>query len=93
MSILDAVKKARRITTDYFDDEIVEMINAAIHDLGIVGIRNDLGSDDPLIRRAIITYCMLPVAGGDYDRYKRSYDEQKAQLQMSTGYTNWGDQV
>jgi hypothetical protein len=27
----------------------------------------------------------------DYDRLKASYDEQKAQLQMSTGYTDWGD--
>jgi hypothetical protein len=27
----------------------------------------------------------------DYDRLKRSYDEQKAQLSNATGYTDWGD--
>ena len=27
----------------------------------------------------------------DYDRMKKSYDEQKAQLSMATGYTDWGE--
>ena len=27
----------------------------------------------------------------DYDRLKKSYDEQKAQMQTCTGYTDWGD--
>jgi hypothetical protein len=28
-----------------------------------------------------------------YDRLKASYDEQKAQLSMATGYTVWTDQA
>ena len=27
----------------------------------------------------------------DYDKLKAAYDEQKAQLSMKTGYTDWGD--
>ena len=27
----------------------------------------------------------------DYDKLKSSYDEQKAQMQMSTGYTDWNN--
>ena len=30
-------------------------------------------------------------AGGEYDRLKAAYDEQKAQLTMATGYTDWGN--
>jgi hypothetical protein len=27
----------------------------------------------------------------NYDKLKSSYDEQKAQLSMTEGYTDWGD--
>ena len=47
----------------------------------------------PLILRAVITYCRVHFGTPeDYDRLKASYDEQKAQMQMATGYTDWGDQ-
>lgn len=91
MTILEAVRKACRITVDAYDDELTELIDAAIADLGIAGITHDCGVDDPLLRRAVVTYCKLPFAGDEYDRLKKSYDEQKAQLQVATDYTNWGD--
>lgn len=91
MTILESVKKACRITVDAYDDELRDAIEAAGRDLGIAGVRHDAGVSDPLIRRAVITFCSLNFAGGDYDRLKKSYDEQKAQLQMATDYTNWGD--
>lgn len=89
MTILDAVKIALRITTDAFDGELTEMIEAAQADLRLAGIVN-LDTGDPLVRRAVITYCRLNFGQpDDYDRLKRGYDEQKAQMGMATGYTRW----
>lgn len=81
-----------RITTDDFDMEIVDLINACLLDLGIAGVdSNDM--TDALIIRAVCTYCRYHFgdANGveEGDRLKASYDEQKAQLQMATGYTEW----
>jgi hypothetical protein len=45
---------------------------------------------DAIVSRAITTYCKLNFGEPDeYDRLKASYDEQKAQLSMATGYTTW----
>ena len=53
-----------------------------------------LTETDPLIIRAVVTFCKLNFgvpADGEYDRLKKAYDEQKAQLQTATGYTDWGE--
>jgi hypothetical protein len=91
--ILAAVKLSLRITTEAFDSELTDLINAALLDLGIAGVNKIAVSDtiDALIRRAVTTYVRLHFGEpGDYDRLKASYDEQKAQLSMATGYTTWG---
>lgn len=88
--MLDRVKLAMRITTDAYDEEFNSLINAALLDLGIAGVT--ITDSDELIRRAVITYCRLHFGSpDDYANLKASYDEQKAQLQTATGYTNWGD--
>ena len=47
---------------------------------------------DQLLIRAIITYVKMHFGDApDYERLKASYDEQKAQMSMATGYTDWGD--
>lgn len=87
--MLSAAKLAMRITTDAFDSELTDLILAALADLGIAGITNQ-DTEDPLVRRAVITYCRLNFGQpDDYDRLRASYWEQKAQLSMATGYTNW----
>lgn len=87
--MINQVKRALRITTDVFDDEIGDMIDAAIVDMGIAGVTND-NIGDPLVRQAVITYCKCHFGQpDDYDRLKASYDEQKAQMSMATGYTTW----
>lgn len=89
--MLDKVKLALRIKTNVFDDEINDLISAALADLGIAGITNT-STTDPLIIRAVTTYCCANFGETDnYDRLKSSYDEQKAQLQTATGYTDWGE--
>ncbi len=87
--MLSKVKMALRITTTAYDTELQGYIDAAKLDLGIAGV--DVPATlDAIVETAIITYCRIhfgePV---DYDRLKASYDEQKAQLSMATGYTTW----
>lgn len=85
--MLNKVKLALRITTDAFDDELNDLIEAAQLDLGIAGVIVP-AEIDSIVSRAIITYCRLHFGEpGDYDRLKLSYDEQKAQLSMASGYT------
>ena len=88
---LDKVKMALRISTTAYDDELADLIKAAKLDLGIAGVVLP-DTLDEICGRAIITYCKLHFGlPEDADRLKRSYDEQKAQLVTTTGYTNWGD--
>ena len=93
--MLEKVKLALRISTDAFDGEINDLIAAARLDLGAAGVI--IPSDDALIVRAITTYCKLHFGELDrvemYDRLQASYNEQKAQLSMSTGYTQWKDEA
>jgi len=90
--MIEKVKLALRIMTDAFDYEIETLIAAAKADLGIAGVEVP-EVIDPICERAIITYCKLNFGEPDrvemYDRLKASYDEQKAQLSMATGYTSW----
>lgn len=92
MTLLEQVKLALRLTVDDYNNEIMDLIMAAQADLGVAGVVINQGCSDPLIRRAIITYCKVHFLGltdGEFYRLKASYDEQKAQLSMNTGHTNW----
>jgi len=87
--MLEQVKLALRISTTAYDSELTYLIDAAKLDLGIAGVvlPEEL---DALVQRAVITYCKMSFGlPEDYDRLKRSYDEQKAQLSTATGYTDW----
>lgn len=89
--MLDKVKMALRISTTAYDDELTDLIAAAQQDMGIAGVVIPETIDE-LVTRAIITYCKMTFGlPEDYDRLKRSYDEQKAQLSNATGYTDWGE--
>lgn len=89
MALIDDVKKACRITSQTFDSELTILINAAQLDLGIAGVELP-ETLDAICNLAIITYCKMNFGNPDnYDQLKASYDEQKAQLSMATGYTDW----
>ena len=89
--MLERVKKALRVTTDAFDDEIQSLICSAKGDLGIVDINEEqIDAPNALVGLAIVTYCKMHFGQPDeYDRLKASYDEQKAQLITSSYYTDW----
>ncbi len=88
--LINQAKTARRMATNAFDAEVERLLDAALLDLGcagVEGVENDL-----LVDQARITYFLMNFGEPDqYDRLKKSYDEQKAQLSMRTGYTDWGD--
>lgn len=85
--MLNLVKVALRLTTNAYDTEINNLIDAAILDLGIVGVPASTMQSDALIMRAIITYCRCNFGSPtDYDKLKASYDEQKGQLITASGY-------
>ena len=87
--MLAKVKLALRISTDVYDSELNDLIEAAKLDLGVAGVVVPQ-TVDALVTKAIITYCKMSFGlPEDYDRLKRSYDEQKAQLSNATGYTDW----
>lgn len=87
--MLAKVKLALRIVTEAFDGELNDLIAAAQIDLGIAGVILP-AQFDAIVTQAIITYVKMHFGQpDDYDRLKRSYDEQKAQLVTCTGYTNW----
>lgn len=88
--LISAAKMAGRITTDAFDLQVSGLLSAAFLDLGVAGVEipEEL---DALVNQAAITYFLMNFgAPEEYDRLKRSYDEQKAQLATCTGYTVWG---
>lgn len=87
--LIAQAKKARRITTTSFDGEVSRLLEAAFLDLGVAGVEVP-ATLDPLVSQAAITYFMANFGEPEnYDRLKASYDEQKAQLSMATGYTEW----
>lgn len=95
--MLDRVKLALLITTNDFDSELNNLIDAAAKDLGIAGVDAlviSTDTNDALIIQAIITYCgyQFEILHGSLERssaFKKSYNEQKAQLGMASGYTIW----
>ena len=91
MATIDDVKLALRLTVNDYDSELTALIQAAKLDLGIAGVEVP-ATLDAIVERAIITYCKLHFQGleeGDWNVLKVCYDEQKAQLSMATGYTDW----
>lgn len=89
--MLELVKQSLRIIGDDYNAELQVHIAAAIADLGVAGVTN-VDTADPLIQQAIFTYCKVHMGMPDDAAAKRlqaSYDEQKAQLSMHTGHTDW----
>lgn len=91
-TVLAKVRLALRITTNDFDSELTDLINACLKDLKTTGITNN-DTTDELISEAICTYCAMRFGDdmSNYEKLKSSYDEQKAHMQMSTGYTDWNN--
>ena len=91
--MLDKVKLALRISGSAFDDEVTDLINAAIADLRLVGIivPDNAGSPeatgDPLISRAIVLYAKAEFGfNDDAEKYRKAYDYLKCALSLAGDY-------
>lgn len=83
--IITLVKLQKMWTTSAFDPLIISKIEAAVRDLQSIGISGSYEAD-PLIREAVITYCVMnlgKIEPNEYDRLKRAYDEIRGQLQLA----------
>ena len=81
---IEKFKLARRIVTDKFDSEIGGLLDAALVDMEIAGVVVP-STLTPIVETAAITYTAMNFGDpDDYDRLKKSYDEQKAQLATFT---------
>ncbi|SOC12833.1 uncharacterized phage protein (predicted DNA packaging) [Ureibacillus xyleni] len=87
--MLQKVKKALRISNNAFDDEIQDLIDGALADLFLSGVIN-FTNDDPLILRAVITYCKshFGLENADSEKYGRSYDSLKNHLSLAGDYSD-----
>ena len=97
--MLNKVKLALLISSNDFDSELTDLIGAAFIDLNIGDVDPDKTistTTDPAIIRAVISYCgyQFELLHGSIERsqaFKKSYDEQKAQMGMSSSYTVWSE--
>jgi hypothetical protein len=88
-TLVNAAKLAARITTTAFDSQVSMLLDAAMLDMGVAGVEVP-ETMDAIVQQAAITYFLMHFGEPDqYDRLKKSYDEQKAQLSTCTGYTDW----
>lgn len=87
MTVLESVKKALRISTSAFNIEVADLIDACIADLRMAGIYF-VDEADPLIRRAITTYCKANFGydNPEADRFHDSYIMLKQHLSLSGDY-------
>ena len=87
MAMLEDVKKTLRVTSTAFDSEVSDLIAACMLDLGISGV-DTVVETDPLIKRAIITYCKAYFGydNPDADRLAESYKMLKSHLSLSADY-------
>ena len=88
--LIASAKLAARISTSAFDEQVSMLLESAMLDLGVAGVEVP-ETLTPIVKQAAITYFLMNFGSPEeYDRLKRSYDEQKAQLATCTGYTDWG---
>ena len=84
--LLEKVRKSVRISNDKFDDELQDIIDACILDLGNAGVvKTD--EEDALIIQACKLYAKAEYDfNGKGDKYKESYVLLKISLALSGDY-------
>ena len=90
MPIIDDIKIVLRISNTAFDTEITDLIASAKADLGLSGVLDDaILETDPLIKRAIITYCKANFGwdNPDSEKLQKSYEMLKGHLSLSGDYS------
>lgn len=88
--MLEDVKTALRVKNNAFDSEIQDLIDAARADLALSGVNKDKTAvdTDPLITRAIKTYCKAHFGydNPEANRFQDSYVMLKQHLCLAGDY-------
>lgn len=86
--LLNKIKLRLRIIDDDFDDEINDLIEAAIIELNMVGVNKKDFINDPLVINAISLYCKayFGVANPDSERYIESFNSMRIHLTLVSNY-------
>lgn len=89
--MLNAIKLALRISTNAFDSEIQNLIDAAIAEMAGLGVTASTSTTtDPQIISAVIAYCKWQFGNNeDADRWRDIYHIKLGQLKTMSGYTDW----
>lgn len=84
--MLPKVKQALRIKSNSFDDEILDLIEAANLDLAVSGI--NVSVDDKLIQRAVVVYCKanFGLENNDSEKFTKAYEHIKTLLGLAGKY-------
>lgn len=86
MTLLDDAKKAARIMSNFYDDEINDLLGAGKAELQLAGIFfEDKDALHPLIKRALITYVKghFGYDNPEAPRFLEAYLHIKQHLQLS----------
>ncbi|KZL94363.1 head-tail connector protein [Clostridium magnum] len=87
--LLNKIKLSLRVDDTDLDEDIQDAIDAAVADLQLSGIiKSKIVDTDPLIVRAIKTFCKAEFSSDDKEanRYRECYDMLKTHLSLSTDY-------
>lgn len=88
--MLEDVKTALRLRNNAFNAEVTDLISAAREDLKLSGVSSEKVAldDDPLIKRAVITYCKAHFGYDNPDavRFQDSYVMLKQHLSLAGDY-------
>lgn len=87
--LFDKVKTALRITHNALDDEIQDLICAALLDLEYSNVAN-IDKNDPLIIRAVTIYCKSHIGlnNTDSEKYNQAYEMLKIHLALCEDYNS-----
>ena len=88
--MLEEVKTALRVRSDAFNSEIEDLIAGARADLALSGVLKEKTQldTDPLITRAIKTYCKAHFGydNPEADRFEKAYQRLKEHLSLAGDY-------
>lgn len=88
--MLEEVKTALRVRNNIFNSEIQDLIDAARADLALSGVSKEKTEldTDPLITRAVKTYCKAHFGydNPEAERFEKSYQKLKEHLSLAGDY-------